>query len=73
MGKQNRLRKGDWNAICDRCGFKYKASDLSMEWDNLFVCHKCYEDRHPQDFLKAVKDSQRVPIVRPEPKDIFAD
>jgi hypothetical protein len=69
----NRLKKFDWNAICDRCGFKFKASKLQKEWDNLYVCRQCYEERHPQDFLKAVKDPQKVPIVRPDPPDYFVD
>ena len=42
---------GDWAVICDRCGFKFKASQLKQEWTGLMVCTKCYEERHPQDFL----------------------
>jgi len=64
-------KKGAWNVICDRCGFKFKSDKCRIEWDNLFVCKKCYEERHPQDFLKAVKDDMKVPIVRPRPTDVF--
>ena len=35
---RERLVRGDWNAICDRCGFKFKASELKKTWDNLYVC-----------------------------------
>jgi hypothetical protein len=71
MPNANFAKKGDWNVICDRCGFKFKASKCRMEWDNLFVCSKCWEIRHPQDFLKSVPDPQTIPVSRPRPKDIF--
>lgn len=29
---------GSWNANCDRCGGKYKASELRQEWTGLRVC-----------------------------------
>jgi len=48
-----------------------KASDLRRRWDNLMVCDKCYEPRHPQDFIRAIPDMQRVPFVRPEASDTF--
>jgi len=71
MGKRDYLKHGDWNAICDRCGIKYKASELKMEWDNLFVCNDCWEERHPQDFVRGLRDDQTVPIARPRPPDLF--
>lgn len=57
---------GTYNAICDVCGFEYKAKDMRLRWDNAFVCKKDWEPRHPQDFLKGRKDRQRVPIARPD-------
>jgi len=35
------------------------------------VCEKDYEPRHPQDFIRAIPDMQRVPFVRPEASDTF--
>jgi hypothetical protein len=67
----NYLKKGDFNRICDRCSFKYKASKTMREWDNLIVCKKCFELRQPQDFIKAVPDPQIVPDPRPRPTPIF--
>ena len=65
-------KKGDYNAICDRCGFKRKASECRMQWNNLFVCaDTCWEARNAQDFLRGFPDNQSVPIARPEPTDIF--
>lgn len=73
MGRRNpnTLRLGDWNAICDVCGWKYKASDLRRRWDNLMVCAKDWEPRHPQDFIRAIPDMQAVPWTRPESANVF--
>lgn len=62
---------GDWSAICDRCGVKFKASELYETWDGLRVCkiNDCFETRHPQDFLRSVKDDSSVPWTRSEPAD----
>ena len=68
---QNKLILGDWNALCDVCKFKFKASDLRRRWDNLMVCEKDWGPRHPQDFIRAVPDMQAVPWTRPEPADDF--
>jgi hypothetical protein len=66
MGKADTYKHGTYNAICDTCGFKFKADQLQMTWDGFFVCDKCYEPRHPQDFVRAKLDRQRVPIARPD-------
>jgi len=64
-------KKGDWNAICDRCGFKYKASQLKKEWDGFYVCKTCWEPRHPSDFYKPSHRDETVPWTRPEPADNY--
>ena len=61
---------GDWNAICWRCGFKYKASQLRREWEGFYVCDKCWERRHPQDFVRGVQDIVTPPWVQ-RPTDTF--
>ena len=63
--------KGEWDAICDACGQKFKSSELRKRWDGLMVCHKDYEVRQPQDFVRAKVDIQAVPWTRPEPSDGF--
>lgn len=65
MGKRDYYKSGEWNAICDRCGAKFKSSELQIEWDNFWVCKQCWEPRHPQDFVRGRKDNQTVPISRP--------
>ena len=67
----NTYKKGDWNAICDSCGRKFKASQLRRRWDGLRVCKDDWEPRHPQDFLRGKPDKPSVPWSRPEQADTF--
>lgn len=60
---------GQYNADCDRCGFTFKARQLKLEWTGLRVCDACFEDRHPQEFLRGVPDRQAPPWVRPAQED----
>lgn len=73
MGQRDFYKQGDWNATCDRCGFKRKASELKLEWDGLRVCEQCWEPRQPQDFVRARSDPKALPWTRPEPADTFID
>ena len=61
----NYYNNGDWNVICDRTGFKVKYSGCRKEWNNLIVRRESWEKRNAQDFIKAVKDVQAVPMARP--------
>lgn len=65
------LRRGDYNAICDVCGFKFKGSMLRERWDGLMVCRADYELRNPQDFLRVPKDNPATPWSRPEAPNQF--
>lgn len=62
---------GDYNVICDRTGFKVKASDTLLEWNGLRVRKADWEQRHPQDFVRGRADRQTVPDARPEQTDVF--
>jgi hypothetical protein len=73
MGKADYYKPGDYNAICDRCSFKFKASELRREWDGLMVCKECWEPRHPQDFVRGVQDAKALPFTRPEAPDVFIE
>ena len=63
---RNWLDLGNWNAICDSCGRKYKATSLRKRWDGLMVCEEDWEVRHPQDFIKVQKEKISVPFNRPD-------
>ena len=67
----NDLVLGDHNAICDVCGFKFKASQLAKRWDGFMVCEKDWEQRHPQDTLRVKPENTTVPWSRPEASDQF--
>ena len=70
------FEKGQWNVICDRCGFQYKARQLRAEWTGLRVCcgagtSDCWEPRHPQEFVRGKADRQMPPWTRPGGEDRF--
>ena len=66
---QNTLVLGEWNTICDACGFKFKSSDLRRRWDGFMVCKDDWEPRHPMDYFEGTPDKQSVPWSRPEATD----
>lgn len=57
--------------ICDRSGFAFRASETIVEWNGLRVARRFSEARHPQDFVRSVKDDTSVRNPRPEPADVF--
>ena len=65
-------KPGDWNSVCARCGFEYKASELRKTWDGFFCCEKCWEPRHPQDFVRARPDRMDVPWTQKPPDQFIA-
>lgn len=63
-------KKGTWSACCDICGFEFKSDELRKNWKGLIVCREDYEQRHPQEFIRARHEDTSVPWTRPEPPDI---
>lgn len=57
--------KGDWNAICDLCGFQFKASELKENWKNQRVCAKDFEGKHPQMFVRSKPEKGSSDWARP--------
>lgn len=57
---------GEWNTVCDVCGFEYKATELKDRWDGAKVCARDWEPRHVLDFFKVQPDNTGVPWSRPE-------
>lgn len=62
---------GEWNALCDECGLKFKSGDLKKRWDGLMVCREDWEPRHPQDFIRVITDEKPLPWTRPDPTDYY--
>ncbi len=69
-GSADYLAVGDWNALCDRCGHKFKGSMLRETWQGYKVCQRCWEPRQPQDFVRAIAENPTPPFVR-NPADVF--
>ena len=57
---------GGYNASCDECGLKFKASELLRRWDGAMVDKACWEPRHPQEFIKPINDQPKLPFIRPD-------
>lgn len=70
MPPRNRHKSGDWLYRCQRCGFTVYASQTRKEWTGLRVCGRCWEPRHPQDFVRGVKDDIAPPFAN-APSDAF--
>lgn len=56
----------EYNAICDICGWKYKASELRLRWDGWMVCDADYETRNILDFYRTRNDSHKLPFIAPD-------
>jgi hypothetical protein len=68
----NRYIPGEWNVVCDSCGWKKKSSEVRKRWDGLFVCaDTCWETDHPQKYIRVREDAPAVPFIRDEPPDQF--
>lgn len=70
-GRADYYAPGDYNAICDQCGTKFKASQLKKDWQGFYMCQSCWEPRHPQEFVRGTQDQQTPPWTRPGGADIL--
>ena len=58
------------NAICDRCGFRYKYLELKEEWNNFKVCPECYEPKARQlEPTQTGADAEALFQPRPDVKE----
>ncbi len=74
MGRADYYKPGDFNRICHVCGFKRKASETSENWRGQIVCaDTCFENRHPQDFVRGRYDEQRVYKPSPDSEPDYLD
>jgi len=70
---KNHYISGEWNVTCDVCSKKIKANEARQRWDGFIVCPDDFENRQPQDFVKAQSDKITVPFQRPVPSYIFTN
>lgn len=68
----SRGRQGDHLVVDDRSGMTFWASETQKEWTGALVAKRYWEARHPQDFVRGVKDNLRVDPARttPLPNDL---
>jgi hypothetical protein len=71
MGYKSRYDKGDWVALCDSCGRKFKATKLKRRWDGLMVCPEDWEPRQTQDYVRGRAEKQTPSWTRSEPDNTF--
>lgn len=64
MGRTYITGSYNYNALCDVCQFKFKASQLRKRWDGLMVCDADWETRHPLDFYQTRNDTHKLPFIR---------
>ena len=67
---KNYFKSGQWNVICDVCGWEFKSGEIKKRWDGLMVCSKDFERDHPQKYLKVRETGIAVPFIR-EPNDVY--
>ncbi len=63
-------KKGQWLAICDRCGMQFLSGHMKLMWNGLRVDDRCWEPRHPQEFVHGIPDEMAPPWISPEPADV---
>lgn len=63
---------GTWGS-CQRCGFKRRLNDMSLEWTGLRVCDECHDPR-PVQLSPPNVYNEGVPRfdAAPEPPDTFS-
>lgn len=72
-GSRDYYKHGDQNAICDRCGFKFKLSEMKKTWDGFMVDDACFDPRHPRDFPPPTPRETVPTEAYPEPSTVFTD
>lgn len=61
MANKDKFRSGVPYTTCDRTGQNVPYSDTVLEWTGLRVKKTWVDPRHPQDFVKTIKERQLLP------------
>lgn len=65
--------QGQYDAICDVCGFSFKSGKLKKRYDGMMVCAEDWEARHPLERTVSIRSPATLPWTRPEPADTFIE
>lgn len=62
-------------AVCDRCCFKYKNSDLRDDgnYPGLYVCEECRDPKNPEKLKPIESDSICLRYPRPDTPLVAGD
>lgn len=57
--------------LCDRCGLRYKLTDLKEEYllgrkTGVFTCPQCYDESHPQLDTRFVRTDDKQQVKEPQ-------
>lgn len=68
--KRDRFVMGDYNAISDLSGQKFKRSDMKITWNGLLVGAAEFEKKHPQLTIRPPADRPAITDqTRTQPED----
>ena len=56
-------KPGDRWSECDLCGFDFRVKELRVDWEGRLVCSADFEQRHPQELLRANPETS---VTQPE-------
>ena len=66
MATWPQYKEGQHKFQCDRCGRSYWSADKRVDgYTSGIVCKKCYDPKHPQDYVRAKPDDPSVDNARP--------
>ena len=65
MPARRPLRVGDYLMVDDESGRTYYRSEMVRRWDGAWVHWTQDEPRHPQEFVKALRDPAALRDTRP--------
>ena len=66
MRMGHKWKSGQYNAICDVCGWRFKSGDLRDRWDGMKTCKWDWEERHPMDYYNPKGETSFPLWTRPE-------
>lgn len=61
MSYATNYQAGQWNAYCSMCGRQKKSGELLKHWQGQYRCQRCWEPRHPQDFVRNLPPELPIP------------
>jgi len=55
---RNRYKPGAWLVDCAQCAGTFYNSEVKKDWKGLYKCRRCWEPRHPQEFVRVGRTEQ---------------